>query len=60
MSNSYKDYLTAYTAHHNRQAAVYGGKIITEEEAEQHEVVKGIKQYYEEMERSHGGRDQPK
>lgn len=53
MSDNYKDYLTAYTAHHNRQAEIYGYEKITEEEAEEHVVVKEARRFYEEMERRH-------
>ena len=53
MSDNYKDYLTPYPAQHNRQAEIYGYEKITEEEAEEHVVVKEARRYYEEMERRH-------
>ena len=53
MSDNYKDYLTASTAQHNRQAEIYGYEKITEEEAGEHVVVKEARRYVKEREGGH-------
>lgn len=50
---NYREYLKAYTRHYNRNKEIYGGRKITEGEAEEHATVREVKTYYEEME----GRD---
>lgn len=53
MNENYREYLKSYTRHYNRNKEVYGGKKITEEEAEDHETVREVKSYYEKMEGCH-------
>ena len=50
MHENYREYLTAYTRHYNRNKETYGGRKITEGEAEDHATVREVKAYYEEME----------
>ena len=58
MNENYREYLKSYTRHYNRNKETYGGRKITEEEAENHATVREVKSYYEEMERRHKQRDQ--
>ena len=53
VNENYRDYLKWYTRHYNRQAEIYGYEKITEEEAEEHVVVREARKYYEEMEGRH-------
>ena len=53
LCDEYKRYLQEYTRKYNRQAEIYGYEKITEEEAEEHVVVREARKYYEELE----GRD---
>lgn len=50
MCDEYKRYLQEYTRKYNRQAEIYGYEKITEEEVEEHVVVREVRKYYEEME----------
>ena len=50
VNENYKEYLKAYTRHYNRNKEIYGGRKITEGEAEEHATVREVKAYYEEME----------
>ena len=50
VNENYREYLKAYTRHYNRNKETYGGRKITEGEAEEHETVREVKVYYEEME----------
>lgn len=50
INENYREYLKAYTRHYNRNTEIYGGRKITEEEAENHATVREVKAYYEEME----------
>ena len=50
---NYREYLKAYTRHYNRNKEIYGGRKITEGEAEEHATVREVKTYYEEMEGRH-------
>lgn len=58
MCDEYKRYLQEYTRKYNRQAEIYGYEKITEEEAEEHVVVKEVRRFYEEMEGRQKQRDQ--
>ena len=49
-NENYKEYLKAYIRHYNRNKETYGGRKITEGEAEEHATVREVKAYYEEME----------
>lgn len=49
MCDEYKRYLQEYTRKYNRQAEIYGYEKITEEEAEEHVVVREARKYYEEI-----------
>lgn len=53
MNENYREYLKAYTRHYNRNTEIYGGRKITEGEAEEHATVREVKAYYEEMEGRH-------
>lgn len=53
INENYGEYLKAYTRHYNRDKEIYGGRKITEEEAENHATVREAKSYYEEMEGRH-------
>ena len=50
VNENYREYLKAYTRHYNRNKETYGGRKITEGEAEDHATVREVKAYYEEME----------
>ena len=50
INENYREYLKAYTSHYNRNKEIYGGRKITEGEAEDHATVREVKAYYEEME----------
>lgn len=50
INENYREYLKAYTRHYNRNEETYGGRKITEGEAEEHATVREVKAYYEEME----------
>lgn len=50
INENYREYLQAYTRHYNRNKEIYGGRKITEGEAEEHATVREVKAYYEEME----------
>ena len=50
INENYREYLKAYTRHYNRNKEIYGGRKITEGEAEEHATVREVKAYYEEME----------
>lgn len=50
LCDEYKRYLQEYTKKCNRQAEIYGYEKITEEEAEEHVVVREARRFYEEME----------
>ena len=50
VNENYREYLKAYTRHYNRNKEIYGGRKITEGEAEEHATVREVKAYYEEME----------
>ena len=50
INENYREYLKAYTRHYNRNKETYGGRKITEGEAEEHATVREVKAYYEEME----------
>ena len=50
VNENYREYLKAYTRHYNRNKETYGGRKITEGEAENHATVREVKAYYEEME----------
>lgn len=50
INENYREYLKAYTRHYNRNKEIYGGRKITEGEAEEHATVREVKDYYEEME----------
>ena len=50
VNENYREYLKAYTRHYNRNKETYGGRKITEGEAEDHATVREVKSYYEEME----------
>ena len=50
VNEDYREYLKAYTRHYNRNKETYGGRKITEKEAENHATVREVKAYYEEME----------
>lgn len=50
INENYREYLKAYTRHYNRKKEIYGGRKITEGEAEDHATVREVKAYYEEME----------
>ena len=58
MNENYREYLKAYTRHYNRNKETYGGRKITEGEAEDHATVREVKAYYEEMEGRQKQRDQ--
>lgn len=47
---NYREYLKAFTRHYNRNKETYGGRKITEGEAEEHATVREVKSYYEKME----------
>lgn len=49
INENYREYLKSYTRHYNRKE-IYGGRKITEGEAEDHATVREVKSYYEEME----------
>lgn len=53
VNENYREYLKAYTRHYNRNTEIYGGRKITEGEAEEHATVREVKAYYEEMEGRH-------
>lgn len=53
VNENYREYLKAYTRHYNRNKETYGGRKITEGEAEEHATVREVKAYYEEMEGRH-------
>ena len=50
INENYREYLKSYTGHYNRNTEIYGGRKITEGEAEEHATVREVKAYYEEME----------
>ena len=50
VNENYREYLKTYTRHYNRNKETYGGRKITEGEAEDHATVREVKAYYEEME----------
>lgn len=50
VNENYREYSKAYIRHYNRNKETYGGRKITEEEAEEHVVVREARKYYEEME----------
>ena len=50
VNENYREYLKSYTRHYNRKKEIYGGRKITEGEAEDHATVREVKSYYEEME----------
>ena len=50
VNENYREYLKAYTRHYNQNKEIYGGRKITEGEAEDHATVREVKAYYEEME----------
>lgn len=50
VNENYMEYLKAYTRHYNRNTEIYGGRKITEGDAEEHATVREVKAYYEEME----------
>lgn len=50
VNENYREYLKSYTRHYNRNKEIYGGRKITEGEAEEHATVREVKAYYEEME----------
>ena len=58
VNENYREYLKAYTRHYNRNKETYGGRKITEGEAEDHATVREVKSYYEEMEGRQKQRDQ--
>ena len=53
INENYREYLKSYTRHYNRNKEIYGGRKITEGEAEEHATVREVKSYYEKMEGSH-------
>lgn len=53
VNENYREYLKSYTRHYNRNTEIYGGRKITEGEAEEHATVREVKSYYEEMEGRH-------
>ena len=50
INENYRGYSQAFTRHYNRNKEIYGGRKITEGEAEDHATVREVKAYYEEME----------
>lgn len=53
INENYMEYLKSYTRQYNRNKETYGGRKITEGEAEKHATVREVKSYYEKMEGRH-------